>query len=117
MHLPLYYVQTFLLNRTATVAMGPIKSKPLSMSNQSKPQGSVLSPFLFNVGLPRLAITLTHEPRLGFAMCATIWTTQGSYGERQDTQQTALSVVEDFLKKAGMKVRTGKVRIHSYTTI
>uniref|UniRef100_L7M2Q4 Putative tick transposon n=1 Tax=Rhipicephalus pulchellus TaxID=72859 RepID=L7M2Q4_RHIPC len=106
-----HYVQTFLSNRTAILAMGAIKSNPLSMPNKGTPQGSVLSPFLFNVGLRRLAITLNHEPRLGFAMYAddiTLWTTQGSYGERQDTLQTALSIVEDYLEKAGMSCAPAK---------
>lgn len=55
------HMLTFLTNRTATVGIANIRSKPFHLPNKGTPQGSVASPLLLNVALlklPRLLDTI-----------------------------------------------------------
>lgn len=50
------YVQNFLTDRTAQITIGGVTSDDIPLGSRGTPQGSVLSPFLFNatmIGLPK----------------------------------------------------------------
>lgn len=56
------YVRNFLTDRTATVGIWNIRSKSFQLPKRGTPQGSVMSPLLFNVALIILAKVLDKIP-------------------------------------------------------
>lgn len=90
------YICTFLSNRTATIHIGTEQSLSYALGSYGTPQGSVLSPFLFNLSMMPMAQALRSIPDLKFSLYAddiTLWTTGGSDGEIQDTLQAAADAV------------------------
>ncbi|KAM7285250.1 hypothetical protein ISCGN_032208 [Ixodes scapularis] len=45
------YIKAFLTDRQATITLGSLTSDPIQLGSYGTPQGSVLSPFLFNLAL------------------------------------------------------------------
>uniref|UniRef100_A0A131Z5Q7 Tick transposon n=1 Tax=Rhipicephalus appendiculatus TaxID=34631 RepID=A0A131Z5Q7_RHIAP len=99
------YVRSFLNNRTASIGLGHLRGDNTHIANKGTPQGSILSPLLFNIGMRKLALMLEEDTELGVAIYAddvTLWATKGSYGDRQDTLQRAVDTIEEYAKRAGM---------------
>lgn len=114
------FVTAFLSNRTATVGIGQLRSKPFQMSNAGTPQGSIISPPLFNISMIKIAIKLRELPNIGHVIYAddiTIWATQGSTTEKERHLQNAVNWVvklagENRLQCAPQKPEI--VRIHAH---
>lgn len=105
------YASDFLGNRKAQIGIAGTKSSPYDLPLKGTPQGSILSPFLFNIGLRKLVLQLETVPNLGCAFYAddiTLWATKGSYGERQDVLQTAIDMIQGYLTAAGMSCAPSK---------
>nr|XP_054919487.1 putative nicotine oxidoreductase [Dermacentor andersoni] len=49
------YVKAFWSNRTATIGLGELRSEKFNTPKKGTPQGSVISPILFNVAMIGLA--------------------------------------------------------------
>ncbi|XP_050037945.1 putative nicotine oxidoreductase [Dermacentor andersoni] len=49
------YVKAFLSNRTAAIGLGELRSEKFNTPNKGTPEGSVISPILFNVAMIGLA--------------------------------------------------------------
>lgn len=99
------YVVDFLTNRTATLKIGDIESNPISLGSRGTPQGSVLSPLLFNIALLGLPRRLDKIPNLRHALYAddiTLWTGTDSLGGLQDTLQQAVETVNQYAKECGL---------------
>lgn len=67
------------------------------MGSRGTPQGSVLSPFLFNVAMTGLPEILSL-----YADDITLWIAGGSDGHIQDTLQKAIDAVEAYVGSRGL---------------
>ncbi|KAM7306314.1 hypothetical protein ISCGN_010045 [Ixodes scapularis] len=99
------YIQDFLNDRTAQISIGGATSDDIMLGGRGTPQGSVLSPYLFNVamiGLPKKLETIGGLHYSIYADDITLWVTGGSDGFIQDTLQEAIRVVESYVEPRGL---------------
>lgn len=99
------YVKDFLHNRTATIGIGDLRTSTHYAPPHGTPQGSVISPALFNLAMSSLPGKLAEIHGIHHALYAddiTIWTTGGSTGEQQDALQAAIDTVEAYLQHLGL---------------
>ncbi|XP_070387397.1 protein YkfC-like [Dermacentor albipictus] len=105
------YVWAFLSKRTATVGLGDLRSDTFDTPNKGTPQGSVISPILFNIAMIGLSQTLNEIKGIRHAMCAddiTVCLNQGSLGQKEEKLQKAATCVEQFVKERGLACLTKK---------
>ncbi|KAM7297981.1 hypothetical protein ISCGN_023132 [Ixodes scapularis] len=77
------YITAFLTGRTATIGIGHLRSNTFKTISKGTPQGSVISPLLFNIAMKDLPPLLQNIPHLRHAIYAddlTLWTPTGSMG-------------------------------------
>ncbi|XP_037505476.1 uncharacterized protein LOC119381788 [Rhipicephalus sanguineus] len=99
------YIRSFLESRTAEIAVGEIKSDSFPMGGKGTPQGSVLSPFLFNLALIKIPPRLEDIPGLKHTFYAddiTIWVTRGRDAQLEETLQQAVNSVEELAGDVGL---------------
>ena len=90
------YIREFLTNRTAIISLNDQNSPPITLGSFGTPQGSVLSPFLFNIAMRSISESLANIPDLQYSLYAddiTIWMKGGSDGYIRDTLQEAADAV------------------------
>lgn len=105
------YVTAFLAHRTAEISYGPLSSPSFSLGNKGTPQGSVLSPLLFNVTLFPLARALRTIPALSHAFYAddiTLWVTTGNLGDMETTLQAGVDAVATHARSVGLSCSPAK---------
>ncbi|XP_070382658.1 uncharacterized protein [Dermacentor albipictus] len=93
------HVKDSLSDRTACMKFQDIESPTLKFGSRGTPQGSVLSPFLFNVTMRGLPEVLRSIQGLNFSMYAddiTLWTNQGSDASIEERLQAAADSVVDY---------------------
>ncbi|KAM7303950.1 hypothetical protein ISCGN_013852 [Ixodes scapularis] len=99
------YIQDFLNDRTAHISIGGATSDDIMLGGRGTPQGSVLSPYLFNVamiGLPEKLEAIGGLHHSIYADEITLWVTGGSDGFIQDTLQEAIRAVESYVEPRGL---------------
>lgn len=75
------------------------------------PQGSVISPLLFNIAMKDLPPLLENIPHMRHALYSddlTLWTPTGSMGEQQNTMQSAIEEAQQHLCARGLECASEK---------
>ncbi|KAM7315714.1 hypothetical protein ISCGN_005497 [Ixodes scapularis] len=111
------YISNFLSDRTATLSIGGLQSDAMELGSRGTPQGSVLSPFLFNVamiGLPKILNQIEGLQHTLYADDVTLWVPGGSDGHIQDTLQQAIEAVEQYIGPRGLSCAPQKSELLLY---
>ncbi|KAM7315782.1 uncharacterized protein ISCGN_005565 [Ixodes scapularis] len=104
------YIRNFLSNRTAAFKIPGHISTPFPL-HQGVPQGSILSPTLFNLAMSKLPAQLDTIPHLKFSIYAedvTLWTNTGSPGQQEETLQHACDTVVRYAISIGLACSPSK---------
>ncbi|KAG0427990.1 hypothetical protein HPB47_025010 [Ixodes persulcatus] len=97
--------KNFLSDRTTQISIGGVTSDDINLGGRGTPQGSVLSPYLFNVAMIELPAKLSKIEGLHHSIYAddiTLWMTGGRDGFIQDTLQEAIRTIEEYVTPRGL---------------
>lgn len=100
------YIRNFLSDRTATIGIGNTRSDPFKAPNRGTPQGSIISPLLFNLTMIKIAKKLEEREEIGKVIYAddiTIWTKSGTLQSKLDLLQDIINVLQEPITTNGLK--------------
>lgn len=105
------FIYNFLADRRMTVRLGSTRSTP-RLQNVGLPQGSVLSPLLFNLTMAKLpeSLPITHPPlHLSiYADDVCLWTASKKAADLHRAMQAGLAATNTYVKALGLKVSASK---------
>ncbi|XP_075725068.1 uncharacterized protein LOC142767392 [Rhipicephalus microplus] len=109
------YIRVILSRRTARLEVGGTKLEERELGSVGTPQGSVISPFLFNIVMIEVARRLeVLNPEIRHCLYAddvTIWATGGSDGDIEAGLQAAVDAVESTLSGTGLRCSPQKSQL------
>lgn len=111
------YVRDFLTHRKARLTFGELTSEEIDLGSAGTPQGSVISPMLFNIALVGLPTKLQEIEGLNHSLYAddiTLWVAEGCDGHIEQTLQRAIETVEQYLKNTGLSCSAEKSELLVY---
>lgn len=111
------FVRSFLTGRRAVLCAGDLVSEEVELGQRGTPQGSVLSPTLFNLVMIGLSEQLSKIEGLNHTIYAddvTIWCSTGSDGFIESTLQEAIETTESYLEHTGLKCSPAKSELLIY---
>lgn len=111
------YIRSFLSGRKARLRIGNFLSEHVLLGHRGTPQGSVISPALFNlcmIGLSKRLASVDNIKHTIYADDITIWCVGGSEGRVQDAMQEAVVEVESYLRPTGLRCSPAKSELLLY---
>lgn len=111
------YTRSFLSGRKARLRIGNFLSEHVLLGHRGTPQGSVISPALFNlcmIGLSKRLASVDNIKHTIYADDITIWCVGGSEGRVQDAMQEAVVEVESYLRPTGLRCSPAKSELLLY---
>lgn len=111
------YVRDFLTGRKAKITVGDLVSEEIEIGSAGTPQGSVISPLLFNLALFGLPAKLEEIEGLNHTIYAddiTLWVKEGNDGQIEQTLQSAIETVEQYLEGTGLVCSAEKSELLLY---
>lgn len=104
------FIRDFLSGRQASIQAADIKTAVRNLGSQGTPQGSVISPLLFNIAMLKIAKALarTEAKYTLYADDITIWTNCKTEDSAKGVLQTAVNVIEEALQGTGLKCAPNK---------
>lgn len=100
------YIRDFLTQRTARLQIGETQLEERELGSMGTPQGSVISPLLFNLVMIGVAGRLDELPHVKYTIYAddiTLWVPGGSDGHIETTLQEAVDCIEASLRGTGLR--------------
>lgn len=98
------YIRDFFTGRTAKLHVGELDLEERELGNVGTPQGSVISPLLFNLVMTKIAKRLgTQEVKHTlYADDIMLWSTSNDEQQAQEELQTAVYAIEEELEGTGL---------------
>ncbi|XP_072142945.1 uncharacterized protein [Dermacentor andersoni] len=99
------YIKDFLTGRTTELCAGDLRLQEKRLGSVGTPQGSVISPLLFNLVMIGVAKRLSRVEGVRHTIYAddiTLWVPGGSDGHIESTLQEAVDAIEDQLNGSGL---------------
>ncbi|XP_037577228.2 uncharacterized protein LOC119459601 [Dermacentor silvarum] len=98
------YIKDFLTERTTEICAGDLQLAEKKLGSFGTPQGSVISPLLFNlvmIGVGNRLERVTRVRHTIYADDVTLWVPGGSDGHIETTLQEAVNAIEEQLDGSG----------------
>nr|XP_037275992.1 uncharacterized protein LOC119168701 [Rhipicephalus microplus] len=108
------YIKDFLTNRTTRLVAGELQLPLKQLGSTGTPQGSVISPLLFNLVMIGVARRLERVRNIKYTICAddiALWSTGGNDSQIEAALQEAVTAVEEHLQPTGLKCSPIKLEL------
>lgn len=114
------YIKDFLTDRTAELRAGDLQAQEKKLGSTGTPQGSVISPMLFNLVMIGVAERLGNIKEVRHTIYAddiTLWVEGGSDAHIESTLQAAVDAIEDHLDGTGLRCSPSKSELLVYPPV
>ncbi|KAG0444479.1 hypothetical protein HPB47_013748 [Ixodes persulcatus] len=105
------YIKDFLTDRIAELRAGDLQTQERELGSTGTPQGSVISPTLFNlvmIGVAEKLADIENVRHTIYADDITLWVTGGSDAHIESALQAAVDAIENQLEGTGLECSPSK---------